>query len=141
MSVEHFRRRAEECHRLAIDARNASDKAFWLGLVQSWQALGLQKARQPIRDKTRTPRRRQSVLNNNEPGHSRLDEIAEALRSLTHRQMLQLAESMWKVNSQGSGITESDLPNVLYRWSKSVQCRKLKFISAVVLKLDRHLSS
>ena len=56
---------------------------------------------------------------NNEPGHSRLDEIAEALRTLTYGQMLELAESMWKVNSQGSGITESDLPNVLYRWSKS----------------------
>jgi hypothetical protein len=56
---------------------------------------------------------------NNEPGHSRLDEIAEALRTLTYGQMLELAESMWKVNSQESGITESDLPNVLYRWSKS----------------------
>jgi hypothetical protein len=56
---------------------------------------------------------------NNEPGHSRLDEIAEALRTLTYGQMLELAESMWKVNSQGSGITESDLPNVLHRWSKS----------------------
>ena len=55
----------------------------------------------------------------NEPGHSRLDEIAEALRTLTYGQMLELAESIWKVNSQGSGITESDLPNVLYRWSKS----------------------
>jgi hypothetical protein len=139
VSVEHFRRRAEECRRLAIDARDASDKAFWLGLVQRWQALETQKTRQPIRDKPRTPRRRQSVLDNNEPGHSRLDEIAEALRSLTHGQMLHLAESMWKVNSQGSGITESDLPNVLYRWSKSVQYRKLTFISAVVLKLDRHL--
>jgi hypothetical protein len=56
---------------------------------------------------------------NHEPGHSRLDEIAEALRTLTYGQMLELAESMWKVNSQGSGITESDLPNVLHRWSKS----------------------
>jgi hypothetical protein len=56
---------------------------------------------------------------NNEPGHSRLDEIADALRTLTYGQMLELAESMWKVNSQGSGITESDLPNVLHRWSKS----------------------
>jgi hypothetical protein len=56
---------------------------------------------------------------NNEPGHSRLDEIAVALRTLTYGEMLELAESMWKVNSQESGITESDLPNVLYRWSKS----------------------
>jgi hypothetical protein len=56
---------------------------------------------------------------NNKPGHSRLDEIAEALRTLTYGEMLELAESMWKVNSEGSEITESDLPNVLYRWSKS----------------------
>jgi hypothetical protein len=56
---------------------------------------------------------------NNEPGHSRLDRIAEELRTLTYGQMLELAESMWKANSQGSEIAESDLPNVLYRWSKS----------------------
>ena len=55
----------------------------------------------------------------NNIGRCRLDEIAEALRTLTYGQMLELAESMWKVNSQGSGITESALPNVLYRWSKS----------------------
>jgi hypothetical protein len=139
VSVEHFRRRAEECRRLAIDARNTSDKAIWLRLVECWRAPEIQKARQPIRDKPRTPRRRQSVQDNNEPGHSRLDEIAEALRTLTHGQMLQLAESIWKVNSQGSGITQSDLPNVLYRWSKSVQYRKLTFISAVILKLGGHL--
>ena len=56
---------------------------------------------------------------NDEPGHSRLDEIAAALRTLTYGEMLELAESMWKVNSQGSAIAESDLPNVLYRWSTS----------------------
>jgi hypothetical protein len=53
------------------------------------------------------------------PRHSRLDEIADALRTLTYGEMLELAESMWKINSQGSDITESDLPNLLYRWSKS----------------------
>lgn len=56
---------------------------------------------------------------NDRPCHSRLDEIADALRTLTYGEMLELAESMWKVNSQGSDITESDLPNLLYRWSKS----------------------
>ena len=56
---------------------------------------------------------------NDEPSHSRLDEIAEALRTLTYGEMLELAESLWKLNSQGSEITESDLPNVLYRWSTS----------------------
>jgi hypothetical protein len=62
MSIEHFRRRADECRRLAIDARNASDKAFWLGLVARWQALEILKAQLPVRDKSRTLRRRQSAL-------------------------------------------------------------------------------
>jgi hypothetical protein len=56
---------------------------------------------------------------NDQPDHSPLDEIAEALRTLTYGQMIELAELMWKVNPQGSEITEPDLPNVLYRWSKS----------------------
>ena len=60
VSVEHFRRRADECRRLAVDAGNASDKAFWLGLVARWEALEIQKAQQPIREKS--PRRRQSLL-------------------------------------------------------------------------------
>ena len=60
MSVEHFRRRADECRRLASVARNPSDKAFWLGLVERWQALESQKAQQPPRDKSQSPRRRQS---------------------------------------------------------------------------------
>ena len=58
-------------------------------------------------------------VHNDQPDHSRLDEIAEALRTLTYGQMIELAESMWKVNAQASEITESDLPNVIYRWSKS----------------------
>ena len=55
----------------------------------------------------------------NELGHSRLDEIARAIRTLTYGEMLELAEAMWKVNSRGSEITESDLPGVLHRWSAS----------------------
>jgi hypothetical protein len=66
---------------------------------------------------TRYPVERDNIERS--PRHSRLDEIAEALRTLTYGEMLELAESMWKVNSQGSEITESDLPNVLHRWSKS----------------------
>jgi hypothetical protein len=56
---------------------------------------------------------------NDRQRHSRLDEIADALRTLTYGEMLELAESMWKAHSQGSDITESDLPNLFYRWSKS----------------------
>jgi hypothetical protein len=62
LSIEHFRRRADECRRLAITARNAREKAFWLGLVERWQALESQKAQQALRYKPRPPRRRQSVL-------------------------------------------------------------------------------
>jgi hypothetical protein len=65
---------------------------------------------------------------NDKPPHSRLNEIAEALRTLTYGEMIELAESMWKLNSQGSEITESALPNVLYRWSKS---RSIAFVKAV----------
>jgi hypothetical protein len=62
VSVEHFRRRADECRRLANHARNVSDKAFWLGLVERWQALESQKLQQAVQVKPRPPRRRQSVL-------------------------------------------------------------------------------
>jgi len=60
VSIEHFRRRADECRRLASVAGNASDKAFWLGLVARWEALEIQKVQQPIREKS--ARRRQSLL-------------------------------------------------------------------------------
>ena len=62
MSVEHFRRRADECRRLATDAHNASDKAFWLGLVERWQALEIREAQQSVQDKSRPQRGRRSEL-------------------------------------------------------------------------------
>jgi len=62
VSVEQFRRRADECRRLAAAARNASDRAFWLGLVERWQTLESQKAQQAVREKSRSPLRRQSEL-------------------------------------------------------------------------------
>ncbi len=36
---DEFQRRATECRRLAAAARNAKDRAFWLRLVERWQAL------------------------------------------------------------------------------------------------------
>ena len=48
-STDLFQQRADECRRLAATARKASDKAFWLGLVERWQALEIQKARQRCR--------------------------------------------------------------------------------------------
>jgi hypothetical protein len=63
---------------------------------------------------------------NDETSHSRLDQIAEALLTLTYGEMLELAESMWKANSQGSAITESNLPKVLYLWSTSRSIENLR---------------
>jgi hypothetical protein len=62
VSIEHFQRRADECRRLASVARNAGDKAFWLGLVKRWQALESQKLQQVAQVKPRPALRRQSVL-------------------------------------------------------------------------------
>jgi hypothetical protein len=62
VSIEHFRQRAAECRRLAIVAHNASDKAFWLGLVTRWEALESQKLQQSAQVKPRPPLRRQSTL-------------------------------------------------------------------------------
>jgi hypothetical protein len=50
VSTDLFRRRADECRHLAAAAREDSDKAFWLGLVERWQALQIQQAKQPVRD-------------------------------------------------------------------------------------------
>ncbi len=58
--VDEFRRRADECRRLAAAERNASDKAFWMGLVERWQALESQTADRPRREKPKS--RRQSEL-------------------------------------------------------------------------------
>jgi hypothetical protein len=62
VSIEHFRRRADECRRLATDARNTGDKAFWLGLVARWEVLESQNLEQTAQVKSRSPLRRQSVL-------------------------------------------------------------------------------
>jgi hypothetical protein len=40
-----FQKRANECRRLATAARKGSDRAFWLELVDRWQALENQSAR------------------------------------------------------------------------------------------------
>jgi hypothetical protein len=36
---DEFQRRVDECRSLAASARNAGDRAFWLGLVHRWQML------------------------------------------------------------------------------------------------------
>jgi hypothetical protein len=70
-----------------------------------------------------SPRMKSASFNlggyHNELGRSRLDEIAKAIRTLTYGEMLELAKSMWEVNSHGSELTKSDLPGLLHRWSAS----------------------
>ena len=46
-STDLFQQRVNECRRLAAAARSAGDKAFWLGLIERWQAVESRTARQP----------------------------------------------------------------------------------------------
>jgi hypothetical protein len=52
-----------------------------------------------------------------ELGRRRLDEIADVVRALTYGEMIEFAESMWSVRPDDVGLTEHNLPEVLYRWS------------------------
>jgi len=45
-STDVFQQRAKECRRLASATRNRSDRAFWLALVERWQAVESQSIRQ-----------------------------------------------------------------------------------------------
>jgi len=45
-STDLFQQRAYECRRLAAATRKGSDRAFWLGLVERWEALESRSARQ-----------------------------------------------------------------------------------------------
>lgn len=42
-----FQQRVNECRRLAAAARKGSDRAFWLGLVERWQAVESRSTRRP----------------------------------------------------------------------------------------------
>ena len=48
-----------------------------------------------------------------------LDEIAMLVQALTYGEMIELAEGMWKVQPEGSAVTQENLPALLHRWSKS----------------------
>ena len=48
-----------------------------------------------------------------------LDEIAMLVQALTYGEMIELAEGMWKVQPDGSSVTQENLPALLHRWSKS----------------------
>lgn len=45
-STDLFQQRAKECRHLATAARKGSDRAFWLGLVERWEALESRSAQQ-----------------------------------------------------------------------------------------------
>ena len=47
-STDLFRRRANECRRLAAAARNANDKTFWLELVERWESARQRCLRQVL---------------------------------------------------------------------------------------------
>jgi len=48
-----------------------------------------------------------------------LDEIAMLVQALTYGEMIELAEGMWKVQPEGTALTQENLPALLHRWSKS----------------------
>jgi hypothetical protein len=56
---DEFERRVDECSRLAAAARNDSDRAFWLGLVERWRAV---ESRRPILVPRRQARLRSIAL-------------------------------------------------------------------------------
>jgi hypothetical protein len=56
---DEFERRVDECSRLAAAAGNDSDRAFWLGLVERWRAVG---SRRPIIVPRRQPKLRSMAL-------------------------------------------------------------------------------
>jgi hypothetical protein len=41
------------------------------------------------------------------------------VQALTYGEMIELAEGMWKVQPDGSTVTQENLPALLHRWSKS----------------------
>jgi hypothetical protein len=56
---DEFERRVDECSRLAAVARNDSDRAFWMGLVERWRAV---ESRRPILAPRRQARLRSIAL-------------------------------------------------------------------------------
>jgi hypothetical protein len=48
-----------------------------------------------------------------------IDEIAAVIRRLTYGEMMELAEELWKAQTQGSDISKDSLPGLLHRWSST----------------------
>jgi hypothetical protein len=60
LGVDLFRRRANEMRRLAAAARDVSDKAFWLGLAERWQAARQRCLRQALGGEFNRPKGKHS---------------------------------------------------------------------------------
>ena len=45
-STDLIEQMTKKCHRLAAAARNADDRAFWLGLAERWKAIESRSAQQ-----------------------------------------------------------------------------------------------
>ena len=45
-STDLIEQMTEKCRRLAAAARNADDRAFWLGLAERWKAIDSRSAQQ-----------------------------------------------------------------------------------------------
>ena len=48
-----------------------------------------------------------------------LNEIATMVRALTYGEMIELAQSIWKIRQEGEGVDQDSLPMLLHRWSTS----------------------
>jgi hypothetical protein len=89
------RREAGSVARSEIDTRNHQGVAMNMGTSVNLRKLQEQLDRKP------------------------LDEIAMLVQALTYGEMIELAEAMWKVQPDGSAVTQENLPALLHRWSKS----------------------
>lgn len=77
-SPDLFRQRANECRRLAAAARNTHDKAFWLGLVEFWEAARQRYSRRVLAGETRAST---CYPSNDDPG-ARLSPVQGLARDL-----------------------------------------------------------
>lgn len=48
---------------------------------------------------------------------NRLNEIAILIRALTYGEMMELAESIWKLRPPGDEISQDHLPMMFHKWS------------------------
>ena len=54
-----------------------------------------------------------------QPGRRRLDSIAALVTTLTYGEMIEMAEAIWTMQSDGAALTQETLPALLHRWSQA----------------------